>query len=463
MYGCRTVTAPDSIRQHVIGTVNGNSVLSPTSDEELLRKRHNAWFIPRLLLLILLSIVLPLGIFLFVQMFLGDRYLASEPIHAVIETGGSLIVFFTALIFIINRQMGDYARRVWIASALIAISVFDLHHACTKPGEAFVWLHNLAVTSGGILLAFLFLFPKTAERLGSKWALPFIIIVATLTASWLSLSFYEYLPRGAQEGGFTMTAKAMNFGGGILFIIAGIGFITHYWKRYERTIGEYIYFAGFCFLFGISGLVFYQSSIWAADWWLWHLFRVIAYILIFRYVIVILIRGKDELQAAHDGLETHRLELERANERLTREIEEGRQRAGVIARQTRDILELSTPVMVVWRGIIVAPIIGTFDSMRTQLFMDTLLDAVSQKRARFALIDVTGVPVIDTQTGQHFIESITAVRLLGAEVILTGVRFAIAQTLVHLGINLSGIMKKLSLSQGLQVALDKINNDSAVI
>jgi rsbT co-antagonist protein RsbR len=125
-----------------------------------------------------------------------------------------------------------------------------------------------------------------------------------------------------------------------------------------------------------------------------------------------------------------------------------------IKKQAQEILELSTPVMQVWEGIVAAPLIGSLDSQRTQQFMERLLHRIVETNSPVALVDITGVPTIDTQTAQHLIETISAVRLLGAQVVLTGVRPAIAQTLVHLGIDLSGIVTRSSLSAGLRVALE---------
>jgi rsbT co-antagonist protein RsbR len=99
------------------------------------------------------------------------------------------------------------------------------------------------------------------------------------------------------------------------------------------------------------------------------------------------------------------------------------------------------------------PLIGTLDSQRTNVFMERLLERIVQTRAQSVLLDITGVPTIDTQTAQHLIDTIAAVRLLGSQVIMTGVRPAIAQTLVHLGIDLSGVTTRTSMAAGLKVAL----------
>ena len=128
-----------------------------------------------------------------------------------------------------------------------------------------------------------------------------------------------------------------------------------------------------------------------------------------------------------------------------------------VARQSEEIREISTPVLQVWEGIVVAPLIGMLDSNRTQHFMERLLESIVAHRAPVALVDITGVPSVDTQTAQHLIETITAARLLGAEVVLTGIRPAIAQTLVHLGVDLSDVITRSSLAGGLRVAFATMN------
>lgn len=122
--------------------------------------------------------------------------------------------------------------------------------------------------------------------------------------------------------------------------------------------------------------------------------------------------------------------------------------------QSQEILELSTPVIQIWKGVVVAPLIGTLDSQRTQHFMERFLSSIVETQSRVALVDITGVPTIDTQTAQHLIEAITASRLLGTQAILTGVSPSIAQTLVHLGIDLAKIETHSSLANGLKLALN---------
>jgi rsbT co-antagonist protein RsbR len=131
-------------------------------------------------------------------------------------------------------------------------------------------------------------------------------------------------------------------------------------------------------------------------------------------------------------------------------------REGVIRRQQEELLELSTPVVKLWDGILALPIIGTLDSARTQVVMESLLQAIVQTNSRVAIIDITGVPTVDTVVAQHLLKTVTAARLMGADCIISGVRPQIAQTIVHLGINLSDVTTKATLSSAFRIALDKL-------
>ena len=127
----------------------------------------------------------------------------------------------------------------------------------------------------------------------------------------------------------------------------------------------------------------------------------------------------------------------------------------IIARQQEEMLELSTPVVTLWDGIVALPLIGTLDSARTQVVMESLLQAIVQTNSRFAIIDITGVPTVDTLVAQHLLKTITAARLMGAECILSGIRPQIAQTIVHLGINLEDVVTKARLAEAFRLALER--------
>ena len=128
-------------------------------------------------------------------------------------------------------------------------------------------------------------------------------------------------------------------------------------------------------------------------------------------------------------------------------------REEVIARQQQEMLELSTPVVKLWEGVLALPLIGTLDSARTQVVMETLLERIVETGSSTAIIDITGVPTVDTQTAQHLLKTVTAIRMMGAECIISGIRPQIAQTIVHLGVDLQGVTTKATLADALGLAL----------
>lgn len=131
-------------------------------------------------------------------------------------------------------------------------------------------------------------------------------------------------------------------------------------------------------------------------------------------------------------------------------------REQTIVRQQEEMLELSTPVIKLWDGILGLPLIGTLDSARTQVVMESLLTAIVETNSRVAIIDITGVPTVDTLVAQHLIKTITAARLMGADCYLSGIRPAIAQTIVHLGIELADVQTKAKLSDAFAMALQRL-------
>jgi rsbT co-antagonist protein RsbR len=133
-----------------------------------------------------------------------------------------------------------------------------------------------------------------------------------------------------------------------------------------------------------------------------------------------------------------------------------RTREDVIRRQQEELMELSTPVVKLWDGVLAVPMIGTLDSSRTQLVMESLLQRIVDTGSELAIIDITGVPTVDTLVAQHLLKTVTAIRLMGADCIISGVRPQIAQTIVHLGIDLQGIVTKATLADALQVAMKKV-------
>jgi rsbT co-antagonist protein RsbR len=163
--------------------------------------------------------------------------------------------------------------------------------------------------------------------------------------------------------------------------------------------------------------------------------------------------GHDERQLLTDLWEVSRL-LDKLGLFTTEVHQQAREE--VIRRQGEEMLELSTPVIQLWEGILAMPLIGTLDSSRTQVVMEALLQQIVATRSPIAILDITGVPTVDTLTAQHLLKTVAATRLMGAECIISGIRPQIAQTIVHLGVSLGDIVTKASLADAFQVALKKL-------
>jgi rsbT co-antagonist protein RsbR len=170
----------------------------------------------------------------------------------------------------------------------------------------------------------------------------------------------------------------------------------------------------------------------------------------------------DVLRQEYDGqaaalteeLWTASIALDRLGLYTTEVFQKGREE--VIARQQQEMLELSTPVVKLWDGVLALPMIGTLDSARTQVVMESLLQRIVETGAEVAIIDITGVPTVDTLVAQHLLKTITAARLMGAECIISGIRPQIAATIVHLGVDLSAVITKATLADAFQVALGRL-------
>jgi rsbT co-antagonist protein RsbR len=131
-------------------------------------------------------------------------------------------------------------------------------------------------------------------------------------------------------------------------------------------------------------------------------------------------------------------------------------REAVVTRQQQELLELSTPVVKLWDGIVAVPLIGTLDSQRTQIVMESLLEQVVETGASIAIIDITGVPTVDTLVAQHLLKTVAAARLMGTDCIISGIRPQIAATIVHLGVDLGSVITKATLADAFRLALRRM-------
>jgi rsbT co-antagonist protein RsbR len=149
--------------------------------------------------------------------------------------------------------------------------------------------------------------------------------------------------------------------------------------------------------------------------------------------------------------------LDKLGLHTTEAFQKGREE--VILRQQQELLELSTPVVQLWDGILALPLIGTLDSARTQVVMESLLQRIVETGAPIAIIDITGVPTVDTLVAQHLLKTVAAARLMGADCIISGIRPQIAQTIVHLGVDLGSVITKATLADAFAVALKRTGKD----
>jgi rsbT co-antagonist protein RsbR len=133
-----------------------------------------------------------------------------------------------------------------------------------------------------------------------------------------------------------------------------------------------------------------------------------------------------------------------------------RSREEIISRQQQELLELSTPVTRLWQGILAVPLVGTLDSARTQVVMEALLEEIVKSGASIAVMDITGVPTVDTLVAQHLLKTVAAAKLMGAECVISGIRPQIAQTIVHLGVDLGDVVTKATLADAFQHALGRV-------
>ena len=132
-------------------------------------------------------------------------------------------------------------------------------------------------------------------------------------------------------------------------------------------------------------------------------------------------------------------------------------REDIISRQQQELMELSTPVVRLWDGVLALPLIGTLDSARTQVVMESLLQAVVDTESSIAIIDITGVPVVDTLVAQHLLKTVAAARLMGADCIISGIRPQIAQTIIHLGVDITAVVTKATLADAFKLALTRLD------
>jgi len=233
---------------------------------------------------ILVGGALPLIIAIILKYGIPDFKWLHEPFHSSVEALGFFAGVFLAILLLFQEErQKDTSHYAWIASGLIAMGVLDGFHASVRPGNNFVWLHSLAVLAGGFLFSMAWIplrdMPSQIVR-----RIPVVVALATIIVGTLSLAFADKLPLMIAEGHFTFAASAINVLGGFLFVAAGIFFVVRYWANGELEENLFVFF---CFLNGSAALLFPFGYAWQADWWLWHLLRLIAYFILLGYIFYV--------------------------------------------------------------------------------------------------------------------------------------------------------------------------------
>lgn len=212
-----------------------------------------------------LSILFPVIGSLIIHMFFSENRWLLVPFHAVVEAIDAFVAMALAIfILILRKSKKDFATGIWVSCALIVVGVMDAFHASVSPDNSFVWLHSAAVLFGGFIFALAWL-PERISRSPNISVLPALVTIVAVIFSLLSIIYSDALPSMINQGVFTPYAKAMNIIGGTFFILAAMKFIM---------------------LFGFSGLLFQFSSPWDANWWFWHLLRLLAFFLSLGYVSI---------------------------------------------------------------------------------------------------------------------------------------------------------------------------------
>jgi len=230
---------------------------------------------------ILLGGILPLILAFILKYLMPEWKWLNEPFHSVLEALGLFAGLFLAVLLLFQEERGeDTSHYIWISSALIGMGILDGFHASVRPGNNFVWLHSMAVLTGGFLFSMMWINLSSAKSRTARGIITFAVLVAVIVGT-LSLVVADKLPAMIVEGLFTFSASVINVSGGFLFVVAAIFFLIRY-RNTART--EEIMFVFFCLLNGSAGLLFPFGDPWKAEWWLWHLLRLIAYFIVLGYI-----------------------------------------------------------------------------------------------------------------------------------------------------------------------------------
>jgi len=263
-----------------------------------------------LLMSAVMCVALPALASLGLRQGLGAARWVHEPIHSAVETAGGLIALAMAAVLLWRRRFSGHAPHLlWVATALVCMGLLDVAHAWVHPSPAFFWSRMLPSVLGGLLLTLVWAPERWAQGRAAE-RLPFRVGLLTLPVCAALVAFPQAWPAGfTPEGSYTPWAKAINMAGGLTFIASAVFFLRRYRAMGEREDGV---LANHCLLFAMAGILLGFSHLWGTTWWLFHLLRLLAYVVVLHHVVGVW-RG---LQAAEEAALVARLERSEAQMRL---------------------------------------------------------------------------------------------------------------------------------------------------
>ena len=283
---------------------------------------------------ILLGFVFPFIIAIIMENIFPDWRWLQVSFHSLVETLGLFAGLSLAILFLLQQEQTNKegSHYIWVSAALIFMAVLDGFHAAVMPGNNFVWLHSIAVLGGGFFFAIVWININNNQRRFAFQIAGIVTFISILIGVY-SLTFPDKLPLMLIEDDFTTSSKIINVLSGIFFIIGAIYFFIRYWNKKSA---ENILFSFFCMLNGSAGLLFPFGYAWSGDWWLWHLLRLIAYLILLGYFFVV-------FAALTERRRTAEL-LEKRTTELTHLLQRIKDAVNVLASSSSEILTATSQI-----------------------------------------------------------------------------------------------------------------------
>ncbi len=251
----------------------------------------NHWWYP-LLTTVVPSAVVPVAAAVLFNLYLESDRWTNIALHSLMEAMGSFAAILLAVFIMIMRRSNLLRPTyIWVATTLMGMGLLDGFHAALEPGVAFVWLHSIATLIGGLTFALVVL-PERVSRNPILQTAPYVMATLSVVLGISSIVFTQWIPNMASSGTFTLTAELLNIVGGAGFLIAWFHFA---WRARIDDREERLLLANHCLLFGMAGILFHFSILWDATWWLWHVLRLFAYLVILWFFLSLYNRNAKQL------------------------------------------------------------------------------------------------------------------------------------------------------------------------